>query len=68
MAGADAEVETLRQAVARHFTVYGTVVTPLALTFQVTPPPDGVGETFDALRLDLVPRDYIPSITQEGYW
>ncbi|OGS48138.1 MAG: hypothetical protein A3K68_02950 [Euryarchaeota archaeon RBG_16_68_13] len=65
MAGADAEVETLRQAVARHFTVYGTVVTPLALTFQVTPPPDGVGEPFDALRLDLVPRDYIPSITQE---
>ncbi len=66
MLSADQEIENLREAVARHFTVYGTVVTPLALTFQVAQPPDGdVEKPFDGLRRELVPKDYIPSITRE---
>ncbi len=66
MLSADQEIEGLRDTVARHFTVYGTVVTPLALTFQVAMPPDGnIEKPFDALRRELVPKDYIPSITQE---
>ncbi len=66
MATASNEIENLRAVVARHFTVYGVVVTPLALTFQVAQPPDGnVEKPFDGVRQDLVARDYIPSITQE---
>ena len=66
MLSADQEIENLREAVARHFTVYGSVVTPLALTFQVAMPADrDVEEPFDAVRRELVPKDYIPSITQE---
>ena len=66
MLSADQEIENLREVVARHFTVYGTVVTPLALTFQVAMPADGdVEKPFDAVRRELVPKDYIPSITQE---
>ncbi len=65
MTAADEEVESLRGAVARHFTIYGTVVTPLALTFQVTPPEGPFDAAFDALRAELVPRNYIPSITRE---
>lgn len=66
MLSADQEIEGLREIVARHFTVYGTVVTALALTFQVAQPADGnVEKPFDALRRELVPKDYIPSITRE---
>ncbi len=66
MLSADQEIENLRAIVAAQFTVYGVVVTPLALTFQVYPPADGnVDKPFDAIRRELVPRDYIPSITRE---
>lgn len=65
MTAADEEVETLRTAVARHFAVYGTVVTPLALTFQVTPPAGPFDAAFDEVRKELVPKNYIPTITQE---
>jgi len=62
---AEAEVESIRTAVAKHFDVYGVIVTPLALTFQVRVPPAGVDTPFDGLRQELVPKDYIPTITQE---
>ncbi|HYM40209.1 MAG TPA: site-2 protease family protein, partial [Thermoplasmata archaeon] len=66
MLSADQEIENLRDIVARHFTVYGTIVTPLALTFQVAMPADGnLDKPFDELRRELVPKDYIPSITRE---
>src|SRR5881296_3701237 len=65
MLSPEAEIETLRAAVARQFSVYGVVVSPMALTFQVGVPPGGVDAPFDALRLELVPKDYIPTITQE---
>ncbi len=66
MLSADQEIENLREVVARHFGVYGVVVSPLALTFQVAPPADGnVEKPFDGLRQQLVPKDYIPSITRE---
>ncbi len=64
MASADVEVERLKVAVSRHFSVYGVIVTPLALTFQVTAP-DGFDAPFDGLRRELVPMNYIPTITQE---
>ncbi len=66
MLSADQEIENLRAVVAKHFTVYGTVVTPLALTFQVAMPADGNFEKpFDGVRTELVPQNYIPSITKE---
>ncbi|MGQ0798277.1 MAG: site-2 protease family protein [Methanobacteriota archaeon] len=64
MASADAEIETLKAAVSRYFSVYGVVVTPLALTFQVTAP-DGLDAPFDGLRRELVPMNYIPTIGRE---
>lgn len=65
MQSAEAEVESIRSAVAKHFEVYGVIVTPLALTFQVRAPPSGVDAPFDALRQELVPKDYIPTVTLE---
>ena len=65
MLSAEAEVESIRTVVAKHFDVYGVIVTPLALTFQVRVPPAGVDAPFDGLRQELVPKDYIPTITQE---
>ncbi len=62
---AQAEIESIRTIVARHFTVYGVVVTPMALTFQVAAPTAGIDAPFDALRQELVPNEYIPTITQE---
>ncbi len=60
-----AEIDSLRAVVAKYFTVYGVVVTPLALTFQVTSPTGSLDAPFDGLRQELVPKDYIPTITQE---
>ena len=65
MLSAEAEVESIRSLVAKHFEVYGVIVTPLALTFQVRVPPTGIDAPFDGLRQELVPKDYIPTITQE---
>src|SRR6266487_103792 len=60
-----AEIEAIRTVVAKYFTVYGVVVTPLALTFQVSSPTGSIDAPFDELRQELVPKDYIPTITQE---
>src|SRR3989442_1804267 len=65
MMSAEAEIESIRAAIAKHFSVYGVVVTPMAITFQVAELPDGLDAPFEALRQDLVPRDYIPTVTQE---
>ncbi|TLZ55358.1 MAG: site-2 protease family protein [Methanobacteriota archaeon] len=65
MLSAEAEVESIRSLVVKHFDVYGVIVTPLALTFQVRVPPTGIDAPFDGLRQELVPKDYIPTITQE---
>src|SRR5467141_1311998 len=65
MLSPEAEIESLRSTVARYFSVYGVVVSPMALTFQVGVPPGGIDGPFDALRIELVPKDYIPTITQE---
>src|SRR5947209_9364258 len=65
MLSPEAEIDTLRSTVARYFSVYGVVVSPMALTFQVGVPPGGIDGPFDALRQELVPKDYIPTITQE---
>ncbi len=65
MLSAEAEVESIRTVVAKHFDVYAVIVTPLALTFQVRVPPTGVDAPFDGLRQELVPKDYIPTVTQE---
>ncbi|HEX9566610.1 MAG TPA: hypothetical protein VGA48_03340, partial [Thermoplasmata archaeon] len=61
MLSPEAEIESLRSTVARHFSVYGVVVSPMALTFQVGVPPGGIDGPFDALRIELVPKDYIPT-------
>jgi len=65
MLSAEAEVESIRSIVAKHFPVYGVVVSPLALTFQVRVPPTGIDGPFDALWQELVLNEYVPTITQE---
>ncbi len=66
MLSADQEIEKLREIVAHHFTIYGVVVSPLALTFQVAVPADGnVEKPFDGLRQELMPKEYVPTIARE---
>ena len=69
MLGMDAEVEGLRTAVSRYFPVSRIVVNPFAVTFHVTADPATLDATFDGLRRELVPRNYIPSIDRDdgGY-
>src|SRR3972149_1171293 len=66
MVGVDEEMEGLRTFVSRHFPVTQIVVNPFAITFHVTPDPNRLNESFDALRQDLGPQNYIPSIVYEG--
>ncbi|TLZ44721.1 MAG: site-2 protease family protein [Methanobacteriota archaeon] len=65
MLSAEAEVESIREVVAKHLPVYGVVVTPLALTFQVRFPTEGIDIPFDALRRELMPKGYVPTVTRE---
>ena len=66
MMGMDAEVEGLRVTVSRYFPVAKVLVNPFAVTFHVTPDPASLDETFDRLRRELVPKNYIPSIVREN--
>jgi len=66
MMGMDAEVEGLRASVSRYFPVTQVIVTPLAVTFHVTPDPATLDEAFDKLRRELIPKNYIPSIAREN--
>ena len=65
MMGADAEIEALRAAVSRHFTVSQITVNPFAVAFHVIVDPNRLDASFDALRRDLVPRNYVPTIVAE---
>src|SRR5437667_3076967 len=65
MMGMDAEVEGLRVTVSRYFPVTQVLVNPFAVTFHVTAAPASLDETFDRLRRELVPKNYIPSIARE---
>lgn len=65
MLPAETEVESIRTVVAKHFSVYGVVVSPLALTFQVRAPTGGIDAPFDAVRQELVPKGYVPTVTRE---
>src|SRR2546425_5987669 len=66
MMGMDAEVEGLRVTVSRYFPVAKVLVNPFAVTFHVTPDPASLDETFDRLRRELVPKNYVPSIVREN--
>src|SRR2546428_6427046 len=66
MMGMDAEVEGLRVAVSRYFPVAKVLVNPFAVTFHVTADPASMDGTFDRLRRELVPKNYIPSIVREN--
>jgi membrane-associated protease RseP (regulator of RpoE activity) len=65
MLSAEAEVESIRVVIAKHLPVYGVLVTPLALTFQVRVPVGGIDVPFDGLRRELVPKGYVPTVTRE---
>jgi Zn-dependent protease len=60
------EVQSLREAVERHFRVYDVRIRPEALTFFVHVDAYTLDERFDRLRRELVPQRYIPLITKEG--
>src|SRR3989442_5689951 len=66
MMGMDAEVEGLRPAVSGYFSVTKVLVNPFAVTFHVTADPASLDETFDRLRRELVPKNYVPSIAREN--
>src|SRR2546425_10698419 len=65
MMGMDAEVEGLRATVSRHFSISQIVVNPFAVSFHITVDPPKLDSAFDALRRELLPRNYIPSIVRE---
>lgn len=62
----DTEIERVRGIVAQHFPVYETRVTPQAVQFLVNVDAATMEAKFDALRLELVPMNYIPFLTKDG--
>jgi len=61
-----AEVEKLRQAVAKHFPVYDVSVSYQAVTMMITAPAGAVDAGFDALRRELKAMGFVPFIRYEG--
>jgi len=61
----DKEIDFLRTLVQQRFSVYETRVTPQAVQFHVTVDPATMEAKFDELRVDLVPKNYIPILTKE---
>ncbi len=65
MLGVDTEIEAIKASVSRYFPITQIVVNPFALTFHVAPDPRRLDSDFDALRQELVPTNYVPSIVSE---
>src|SRR3990170_8471878 len=63
---ADEELEWVRSRVAARFPVYETKVTEQAVQFLVNVDPASLEAKFDELRLELVPKDYIPVLAKQG--
>ena len=63
---ADEELEWVRSRVAARFPVYETKVTEQAVQFLVNVDPASLEAKFDELRLELVPKDYIPVLARHG--
>lgn len=63
---ADQELEWVRGRVAARFPVYETKVTEQAVQFLVNVDPATMEAKFDELRLELVPKDYIPFLAKHG--
>ena len=62
----DREIEHVRSMVAARFPVYETRVTPQAVVFLVTADPATLETKFEDLRIELVPKNYIPYLTREN--
>jgi len=62
----DKEIEYVRSVVSARFPVYDTRVTPQAVQFLVSVDPATMEARFEDLRMELVPKNYIPMLTREG--
>ena len=62
---ADKEVESLRALVGARFPVYQVNVRGDAVAFYVTVNPATLDADFEALRLEVIPKAYIPFLTKE---
>ena len=62
----DQEIELVRGIVAQRFPVYETRVTPQAVQFLVNVDPATMEAQFEDLRVELVPKNYIPTLTKDG--
>ncbi len=61
-----AEVEQLRSAVAKYFSIYDVNVSYRAVTMMVNASADTADEGFDRLRIDLKEKGFIPFIRYKG--
>lgn len=61
-----AEIEFLRRVIGRYFSIYEIRVSPAEAVFFVRPPVDSVDKAFDELRRELIPQNYIPTLTLEN--
>lgn len=63
---ANSDLEWVRARVAARFPIYETKVTEQAVQFLVNVDPSTMEAKFDELRLELVPKDYIPALAKQG--
>ncbi|MEM3445059.1 MAG: site-2 protease family protein [Thermoplasmata archaeon] len=61
-----AEIEHLKRVVGKYFSIYEIRVSPAEVAFFIRAPMDSIDRNFDELRKELVPQNYVPTLTLEN--
>ncbi|MEM3396453.1 MAG: site-2 protease family protein [Thermoplasmata archaeon] len=61
-----AEIDYLKRAVGKYFSIYEIRVSPMEIAFYIRTPLESIDSKFDELRKELIPQNYVPTLTLEN--
>ncbi|MGC8912554.1 MAG: site-2 protease family protein [Thermoplasmata archaeon] len=60
------EIELLRRAIGKYFSIYEIRISQMEVVFHIRTREETLEENFDALRKELLPQNYVPTLTLES--
>ncbi|MCX8174046.1 MAG: site-2 protease family protein [Thermoplasmata archaeon] len=60
------EIDYLKRMVGKYFSIYEIRVSPVEIAFYIRTPLESVDAGFDELRKELIPQNYVPTLTLEN--
>lgn len=61
-----AEIDYLKRVVGKHFSIYEIRVSSMDVAFYIRTPLESIDARFDELRKELLPQNYVPTLTMEN--